>query len=120
MKALIREEGETVTEDMEIPGIDWTTGYPLTARGWAGGSYVLVNDYVRDDPTDDFVPADPTPARRKAKGAVQAPPAQAPAADGAAAGCTDPSAASQPANAPAQDPPADTIVIDGVTYTRTP
>ena len=93
MKALIREEGETVTEDMGIPGINWATGYPLTARGWAGGSYVLVNDYVRKDPADDF---DPAPARRKAKGAVQ------------------------PADAAAQDPPADTIVIDGVTYTRAP
>ena len=116
MKALIRGEGETVTEDMGIPGINWATGYPLTARGWAGGSYVLVNDYVRKDPADGF---DPAPARRKAKGAVQAPPAQAPAADGATCGCTNPSAASQPADAPAQDPPADTIVIDGVTYTRT-
>lgn len=87
-----------MTEDMGMPGINWATGYPLTARGWAGGSYVLVNDYVPEDPADDF---DPTPARRKAKGAAQAPPAQAPAA------------------APAQDPPADTIVVDGVTYTRT-
>ena len=98
MKALIREEGETVTEDMGIPGINWATGYPLTAPGWAGGPYILVNDYVPDDPADDF---DPTPARRKAKGAMQAPPAQAPAA------------------APAQDPVADTIVIDGVKYART-
>lgn len=115
MKALIREEGETVTEDMGIPGIDWTTGYPLTARGWTGGSYVLVNDYVRKDPADGF---DPTPARREAKDAVQAQPAQAPAADGATYGCTNPSGASQPADAPAQDPAPDTIVIDGVTYTR--
>ena len=117
MKALIRNEGETVTEDMGIPGIDWKTGMPLTNLVWAGGPYILVNDYVPEDPADDF---DPTPARRKAKGAVQAPPAQAPAADGATCGCTNPSAASQPADAPAQDPPADIIVIDGVTYTRTP
>ena len=89
---------ETVTEDMGVPGIDWKTGMPLTNRAWAGGPYILVNDYVPDDPADDF---DPTPARRKAKGAVQAPPAQA------------------PADAPAQDPTPDTIVIDGVTYTRT-
>lgn len=115
MKALIRNAGETVTEDMHIPGIDWNTGMPLTCPDWAGGSYVLVNDYVPEDPADDF---DPAPARRNAKGAVQAPPAQAPAADGATYGCTDPSAASQPADAPAQDPTADTIVIDGVTYTR--
>lgn len=105
MKALIREEAETVTEDMGIPGIEWNTGYPLTAPGWAGGPYTLVNDYVPEDPADDF---DPTPARRKAKGA----------ADGATYSCTNPSAASQPADAPAQDPPTDTIVIDGVAYTR--
>ena len=98
MKALIRNASETVTEDMHIPGIDWKTGMPLTNPMWAGGPYILVNDYVPEDPADDF---DLTPAGRKAKGAVQAPPAQAPAA------------------APAQDPPADTIVVDGVTYTRT-
>ena len=116
MKALIRNPGEAVTEADGIPGIDWNTGAPLTNHVWAGGPYILVDDYVPEDPADDF---DPTPARRKAKGAVQAPPAQAPAADGATCGCTNPSAASQPADAPAQDQPADTIVIDGVTYTRT-
>lgn len=117
MKALIRNDGETVTEDMGHSFIDWKTGAPLTDHDWFGGSYVLVDDYVRKDPADDF---DPTPARRKVKGAVQAPPAQAPAADGATYGGTNPSAASQPADAPAQDPPADTIVIDGVIYTRAP
>lgn len=76
MKALIRNPGETVTEDMGIPGIDWNTGMPLTNPVWAGGPYILMNDYVPDEPT--------------------------------------------PADAPAQDPPADTIVIDGVTYTRAP
>lgn len=50
MKALIREKGETVLESDSIPGIDWDTGYPLTAPGWSGGSYILVNDYV---PTAD-------------------------------------------------------------------
>ena len=98
MKALVRNEGETVTEDMGHGFIDWKTGAPLTNPDWFGGPYILVNDYVQDDPDADF---DPAPARRKAKGAVQAPPAQAPAA------------------APAQDPTPDTIVIDGVTYTRT-
>lgn len=88
---------------MGMPGINWATGYPLTARGWAGGSYVLVNDYVPEDPADDF---DPTPARRKAKGAVQAPPAQAPAAK-------------ETVNPDAPVPVGYTIVIDGVTYTRT-
>lgn len=111
MKALIRHIGETVLENMDIPCIDWNTGAPLTNPDWFGGPYILVNDYVAEDPADDF---DPTPARRETKDAAQAAPAQAPAADGATYGCTNPSAA------PAQDPPADTIVIDGVTYTRAP
>ena len=85
MKALIRNPGETVTEAMHIPGIDWNTGMPLTCPDWAGGPYILVNDYVPDNPDDDFVPADPTPA-----------------------------ASQDPA-----DDLHDTIVIDGVTYTRT-
>lgn len=102
MKALIREPGETVTEADGITFINWKTGAPLTNPDWFGGPYILVNDYVPDDPDADFVPAD----------------------DGATYGCTNPSAASQPADPtpaaePAQDPPADTIVIDGVTYTRT-
>ena len=102
MKALIRNPGETVTEAMNMSGIDWNTGAPLTNTAWCGGPYILVNDYVPDDPVDDFVLAD----------------------DGATYGRANPSAASQPADptpaaAPAQDPAADTIVIDGVTYTRT-
>ena len=105
MKALIRNPGETVTEADGIPGIDWTNGMPLTCPEWAGGPYILVNDYVPEDPADDFVVAD----------------------DGATYGRANPSAASQPADptpAASQDPDAsvpvgDTIVIDGVTYTRT-
>ena len=46
MKALIRNEGETVTEDMNIPCIDWSTGYPLTNPKWFGGPYTLVQNYV--------------------------------------------------------------------------
>ena len=46
MKALIRNEGETVTEDMCIPGIDWNTGYPLTNSKWFGGPYTMVQNYV--------------------------------------------------------------------------
>ena len=45
MKALIRNPGETVTEDMDIPGIDWKTGMPLTNPVWAGGPYTLIDDY---------------------------------------------------------------------------
>lgn len=83
MKALIRGEGETVTEDMGIPGIDWVTGYPLTAPGWAGGPYQLVDNYVE-------------------------------VADGA---IYDVAVYPEPED-DAPVPVGDTIVIDGVTYTR--
>ena len=46
MKALIRHSGETVTEDMRIPGIDWNNGMPLTNPAWVGGPYILVQNYV--------------------------------------------------------------------------
>lgn len=46
MKALIRNERETVTEDMNIPCIDWSNGYPLTNPKWFGGPYTLVQNYV--------------------------------------------------------------------------
>ena len=46
MKALIRNPGETVTEDMHIPGIDWKTGMPMTNPVWVGGPYILVQNYV--------------------------------------------------------------------------
>ena len=62
MKALIRNEGETVTQDMRFTFIDWNTGAPLTRPDWYGGPYILVNDYVPEDPADDFVLADPAPA----------------------------------------------------------
>ena len=54
MKALIRNEGETVTEDMNIPCIDWKTGYPLTGEKWFGGSYKLVQNYI---PPQEDAPA---------------------------------------------------------------
>ncbi len=84
MKALIRNPGETVLESYSIPCINWDTGAPLTNTDWSGGPYILVNDYVPEDPADDFVLDDAAYAA-----------------------------------APAQDPAADTIIIDGVTYTRT-
>lgn len=46
MKALIRNEGETITEEMSIPFIDWKTGYPLTGEKWYGGPYKMVQNYV--------------------------------------------------------------------------
>ena len=49
MKALIRNEGETVTENDGIVGIDWNTGAPLTNPSWAGGPYRLVQDYVEGE-----------------------------------------------------------------------
>ena len=79
MKALIRNEGETVTEDMGHSFIDWNTGAPLTNPEWYGGPYQLVDNYVE-------------------------------VADGAV---YDVAVYSEP-----EDPVADTIVIDGVTYTR--
>lgn len=46
MKALIRNEYETILETDNIPYIDWNTGYPLTADKWFGGPYKLVQNYV--------------------------------------------------------------------------
>ena len=83
MMALIRNPGETLTEDMDIVFIDWNTGAPLTNAGWSGGPYQLVDNYVE-------------------------------VADGA---IYDVAVYPEPED-PAQDPVADTIVIDGVTYTR--
>lgn len=45
MKALIRNKGETITEDMKILGVDWKTGKPLTNPFWCGGPYTLIKDY---------------------------------------------------------------------------
>ena len=42
MKALIRNEGETVTQDMKLTFIDWDSGAPLTDSDWYGGPYTLV------------------------------------------------------------------------------
>lgn len=91
MKALIRNEGETVTEAMHIPGIDWTNGMPLTCPDWVGGPYQLVDNYIE-------------------------------LADGA---IYDVAVYPEPEDEPeaSQDPTDDLhdiIVIDGVTYTRTP
>jgi len=60
MKALIRNEGETVTEADGIPGIDWNTGMPLTNPDWAGGPYILINDYIPGVEAD--FAEDPEPA----------------------------------------------------------
>ena len=60
MKALIRNEGETITEDMTIPCIDWNTGAPLTDPKWYGGPYKLVENYVPPvDEEDTIQPEQP-------------------------------------------------------------
>lgn len=51
MKALVRNKGETVTEDMGIPGIVWETGMPLTSPYWAEGPYTLIDDYTPETET---------------------------------------------------------------------
>ena len=65
MKALIRNEGETVTEDMGITGIDWSTGYPLTNAKWFGGPYKMVQNYVApaedQEETYEEITVDPEP-----------------------------------------------------------
>ena len=66
MRALIRNEGETITEDMNIPCIDWNTGYPLTNPKWFGGPYTLVQNYVPpkdDEPAqyEEVIVEDPEP-----------------------------------------------------------
>ena len=70
MKALIRKEGETVTEDMNIPCIDWNTGYPLTNAKWFGGPYTLVQNYIPpkdDEPAqyEEVIVEDPEPITQK-------------------------------------------------------
>ena len=46
MKALIREEGETIIEKDSPSFIDWSNGAPLTDAKWFGGPYTLVQNYV--------------------------------------------------------------------------
>lgn len=50
MKALIRNENETVRETDGIDGIDWTTGAPLTNPAWCGGPYAICEDCPVSDP----------------------------------------------------------------------
>ena len=54
MKALIRNDGETVRETDGIDGIDWQTGAPLTNEGWCGGPYALAQDAPADAEPCDF------------------------------------------------------------------
>jgi len=63
MKALIRNEGETILETYDLPFIDWKTGAPLTNPKWFGGPYQLVKNYVapQEDVPESYEPI-PTPA----------------------------------------------------------
>ena len=53
MKALIRQKGETVTENMGFSFIDWNTGAPLTNPDWYGGPYSLILDYIPPAENED-------------------------------------------------------------------
>ena len=57
MKALIRYGEETITEDNDIPGIDWKSGMPLTNPDWAGGPYTLIENYIPsiEDPEESVI-----------------------------------------------------------------
>ena len=48
MKALIRNPGETITEQDGIDGIDWETGLPLTDPEWYGGAYQLIENFAEN------------------------------------------------------------------------
>ena len=67
MKALVRNEGETITADMGIPGIDWDTGMPLTNPDWAGGPYVLVENYIPPAEDEETVTVSDSDAERIAE-----------------------------------------------------
>ena len=54
MKALIRNNGETILSTSNIDGIEWETGAPLTNPSWAGGPYALCSDC----PYSDVEPSD--------------------------------------------------------------
>lgn len=53
MKALIRNDRETILETDGIEGIDWRTGAPLTNPSWCGGPYRLIEDVVFVNHTED-------------------------------------------------------------------
>ena len=133
MKALFRNPGETILSTTSIDGIDWTTGAPLTNPAWCGGAYALCEDCPVTDPEpadfdistievpDTNAPAEedgtaevPTTTRRVAvfnTARYEARKAQDGAEDAPAPGTPAEGADG------AEEPP-DTIIIDGVEYTR--
>ena len=56
MRALIRNEGETVTQDMRLTFIDWDTGAPLTDSDWYGGPYTLVYNLNLENTGNGCIP----------------------------------------------------------------
>ena len=66
MKALIRNNGETILETDGIKCVEWTSGRPLTDADWCEGPYTLVQNYVppvNDEPAlyEEVVVEDPEP-----------------------------------------------------------
>ena len=49
MKALVRNNGETITENDITVGINWEDGMPLTSPYWSGGPYRLIENYTQPD-----------------------------------------------------------------------
>ena len=78
MKALIRNKYETITEDMNVSGLNWKTGAPLTNPAWAGGPYILDDEYTEPDDAesvDDSTGVDlPETRSSESEGAVTEPP----------------------------------------------
>lgn len=52
MRALIRNDGETVKESDGVVGINWANGEPLTRPEWAGGPYTLIENYAEPEEMD--------------------------------------------------------------------
>ena len=65
MKALTRKKGETITEKMNVPCIDWITGAPLTDPKWFGGPYKLVENYVPPADEEDIIHPEQPEAEEK-------------------------------------------------------
>lgn len=134
MKSLIRNPGETVRETDGIDGIDWTTGAPLTNPAWCGGAYALCEDCPVTDPEpQDFdisiieVPDTNAPAGEDGTAEVPTIPrrvaifsqARYEARKAQEVGEADPAPIEAPAAEDgASEEPPDTIIIDGVEYTR--
>ena len=69
MKALVRNKGETITENDITIGINWENGMPLTSPYWSGGAYTLIENYVQHDdlPEEDEIGKSDHDAERKAE-----------------------------------------------------